>query len=903
MRSSRRVVKPTKIFDNSVNNTSKNKNKQKNVPKKKDMFSKASIMLADLDGENDLVNGDEIVRNGDMDMEGIDTKVCNQDEGIQNCPGVGAEKGMVNNDAENERFKECLGNDDGKTERNDNGISKGEQDSVSGKEDNTSQRTYAKMVTKDVKVVNNKLDFVPTVINEGGINLNNIRRMWSGWGIDDIDMKADGTCMFKFINEEGMNKVLELGPWLAWSTEGISALARSLGKPLIMDNMTAKRCQFRERRLNYARVLVEFDVRKGCKDKIVIQYRDKYNNVKGSKKVNVEYAWKLEICNHCNVFGHCFEKCTKRDRSAKEIEKDRRMEEDRKKQDSEETNRIHYVRYEVGNRRPTYMRQNKERRTFLAGGKRNEVKGSKGEVWKKKHDKKEALNRQKNKQQVNGGTSQREGRIDIGNKYDALNRLEDDNKELEILKGRIIVDRFITKDIQPNGVEVKTWTRDMVRYFKDQKELKKIREEEELNDGREDVMESNSGIASELNAEEVRDLKMGMWNIRSMNQSKKQESVLNFIQNEKISICGIVETHLKPPKISKAANKAFGGWDWVSNSVYSTNSCRILVGWDKNKVNLMVVHMTKQVMLTVIEILKPKQKFFCSFVYASNSGLERRSLWKDLRGMKSITSGYPWILMGDFNVTLKIEEHSAGGSRSSGDMQDFMDCVNDIEVEDVNQSGLLFTWIKSPSKPDTSIMKKLDRFMINSEFLSRFGGSNARFHPFLISDHSPVVMHIPNSLKGLVKKMKNLKGPLKNLAWKNGNLFQYVKSLEDDLKKAQIKVEANPYDTKAKEDMTSILHNYNEALNDEEKLLAQKAKSRIMGISDEKGNWFEGEMIPDQFVKHFQAFLNKDGDNEQIEVEGLFKNILSPNEANFMIREVSDKKVKDAMFGIGDDKA
>ncbi|GJW05389.1 RNA-directed DNA polymerase, eukaryota, reverse transcriptase zinc-binding domain protein [Tanacetum coccineum] len=474
------------------------------------------------------------------------------------------------------------------------------------------------------------------------------------------------------------------------------------------------------------------------------------------------------------------------------------MEEDRKKQDSEETNRSHYVRYEVGNRRPTDMRQNKERRTFLAGGKRNEVKGSKGEVWKKKHDKKEALNRQKNKQQVNEGTSQREDGIDTGNKYDALNRLEDDNEELEILKGRIIMDRFITKDIQPNGVEVKTWTSDMVRYFKDQKELKNIREEEELNDGREDVMESNSGIASELNAEEVR-------------------------------------------------------------------------------------------------------------------GLERRSLWKDLRGMKSITSGYPWILMGDFNVTLKIEEHSAGGSRSSRDMQDFMDCVNDIKVEDVNQSGLLFTWIKSPSKPDTSIMKKLDRVMINFEFLSRFSGSNARFHPFLISDHIRVVMHIPNSLKGVKKafRFSNFitdKVEFSDVVKQNwrcdcDGYNMYKLSLEDDLKKAQIKVEANPYDTKAKEDMTSILHNYNEALNDEEKLLAQKAKSRIMGISDEKGNWFEGEMIPDQFVKHFQAFLNKDGDNEQIEVEGLFKNILSPNEANFMIREVSDKEVKDAMFGIGDDKA
>jgi hypothetical protein len=120
--------------------------------------------------------------------------------------------------------------------------------------DNTSRynnaqgNTYAKMVTKGTRTVDNRLSFVPTEIsNEGseivifdedlvqkgssqwkltvcghfiGYKMNvhelryNIRRMWSRWGIEDIDMNVDGMCLFKFRDEEGMNKVLELGPWL-----------------------------------------------------------------------------------------------------------------------------------------------------------------------------------------------------------------------------------------------------------------------------------------------------------------------------------------------------------------------------------------------------------------------------------------------------------------------------------------------------------------------------------------------------------------------------------------------------------------------------------------------------------------------------------------------------------------
>ncbi|GJX87693.1 RNA-directed DNA polymerase, eukaryota, reverse transcriptase zinc-binding domain protein [Tanacetum coccineum] len=300
-----------------------------------------------------LSNCNEIVDNG----------------GVKSKDGVGSEENAQKNQVEkrNEdiemedvRVVECLDVESGKSECNTsrnmrvNGSNesdkKGTEQKGNDYEVNYSQRTYAKMVTKDMKIVNNKLDFVPTVISKEGSEIvifdealvekgsaqwklivcghfmgykmivhelrYHLRRMLSKWGIDDIDLKADGTCMFKFRNEE-VNILME-----AWSTEGISALASCLGKPLIMDNMTARRCQFWEGRMDFARVLVEFDVMKGFKEKIEIQYRDMNNNKKGSKYVKVEYAWKPEICPHCHVFGHNFSECTKRERSEKELVRD-----------------------------------------------------------------------------------------------------------------------------------------------------------------------------------------------------------------------------------------------------------------------------------------------------------------------------------------------------------------------------------------------------------------------------------------------------------------------------------------------------------------------------------------------------------------------------------------------------
>ncbi|GJZ56099.1 RNA-directed DNA polymerase, eukaryota, reverse transcriptase zinc-binding domain protein [Tanacetum coccineum] len=529
-------------------------------------------------------------------------------------------------------------------------------------------------------------------------------------------------------------------PLEAWSSERISALASGLGRPLIMDNMTARMCQFGEGRLDYARVLVEFDVMKGYKDKIEIQYRDKNNNVKGSKHVNVEYAWKPDSCTHCKVFGHCFEDCTKREKSAEELERDEKKEEEKKKQNMEELRRRLYFGNGMGNRKFGDRRQNKDGRSYNIGGRMNEVIGSKGDVWKKKEGKEEGNNRQENKDQVNGKKTQNEDVVKTGNKYDALNVLEDDNEELEILKGMMI------------------------------KELKRVRGEEEGNEDMEDVLEVNSGIAKELNIEEVR-------------------------------------------------------------------------------------------------------------------GVERRSLWSDLRRMKSSTSGYPWVLMGDFNVTLKIEEHSTRGSRSTKDMQEFVECVNDIEVEGVNQSEFISQPMVLHIPNSVEGRKKAFRF-------SNFTVDKEEFMEVVIKEWKCDCDGY--NMYKLVKKMKNLKNPLKKLAWKNGNLFQHIKNLEGDLKKAQIEVEANPHNVKIKEDMATILQCYSEAVNDEEKLLAQKAKVKWLS---------EGDKIPEQFVKHFEKFLSNDGKKDQIDAGGLFNKKLSTKEADFMVREVTNKEIQEAMFGIGDDKA
>lgn len=92
----------------------------------------------------------------------------------------------------------------------------------------------------------------------------------------------------------------------------LSAIASSIGIPIIMDTMTANVCQNGVGRTEYARVLVEVDARKEFKNQIELQYRDKDQSMKGIKVVLVEYDWKPVVCTHCCVFGHEYKQCTKK---------------------------------------------------------------------------------------------------------------------------------------------------------------------------------------------------------------------------------------------------------------------------------------------------------------------------------------------------------------------------------------------------------------------------------------------------------------------------------------------------------------------------------------------------------------------------------------------------------------
>ncbi|GJU15438.1 sodium/hydrogen exchanger 6 [Tanacetum coccineum] len=326
-------------------------------------------------------------------------------------------------------------------------------------------------------------------------------------------------------------------------------------------------------------------------------------------------------------------------------------------------------------------------------------------------------------------------------------------------------------------------------------------------------------------------------------------------------------------------------------------------------------------------------------------------LWHNLAAHKVVVASNPWCLMGDFNVAHNLEDKAEGSS-----------CVDEIEVSDVNKSGLHITWNQKP-KGNHGLLKKIDRIMANLDLYDTFVVACALFQPYRISDHSSAILKLPMVSKFkpkafkflnvlihndkfkdvvadswsmhvegynkfcVVKKLKALKKPLRKLLYDQGNLHDRVKRLRFELDEVQKALDKDPSNPMLREEEDLYLHSFNEALLAEERFLKQKAKvnwlrvgdtnsayfhkvgkshvarSRIDLVADSNGIMVKGDAVPTAFIYHYINFLGQVGVVNDLDSHNLFLNKLSIDTAEYMVRDISDSEIKGVIFSMGDDKS
>lgn len=146
-------------------------------------------------------------------------------------------------------------------------------------------------------------------------------------------------------------------------------------------------------------------------------------------------------------------------------------------------------------------------------------------------------------------------------------------------------------------------------------------------------------------------------------------------------------------------------------------------------------------------------KFFISPWSILLIPINRRSLWSSLKSFQNAISTNneeaPWAVLGDFNVTLKLNESKGGSSAIKPGTLEFKDYVSGARLTDLSFTRDFFTWWdNNKSHP---IQCKLDRVLVNDSWMNMFLMSRAEFRSMGLSNHSLAMVFLDNGGKKLKK--------------------------------------------------------------------------------------------------------------------------------------------------------
>nr|GEZ49028.1 hypothetical protein [Tanacetum cinerariifolium] len=436
-------------------------------------------------------------------------------------------------------------------------------------------------------------------------------------------------------------------------------------------------------------------------------------------KLRVEYPWKPPVCSHYKVFGHGYERCSTRVLTETEIKQRADMNGQRK--ETKVGNGNGGNDWQTVNGRKSFRNENVnsgfngQRNRHGEGTSRGGFNGRGRGGFGGRGFGDQRLNRYENSKYVpvknNNNEDGKYGKVSVQNDR-GKNKVDADTDDSGLGS---FIDVSSKKGSVGNGNNKK----------KEAFEKIPVQIRADSNEGMDkDVADDLSGNAQFMG-------KNGLGN------TLRQTEVKNFLRNNRIYLCGIIETQLRKKLVNRVCNEVFGCWTWCTNSMDSPKGCRIAVGWDSNIIHAQLIAQSSQVMHFLIRCIKDGKQIYVSVVYGDNSPSIRCNLWKNLAEHSALVGDNLWVMLGDFNIILKIIENSNGVNVRTHGMKEFIECIESLEMEDINMCGMFYTWIQRMRNPKLGILKKLDRVIGNSHFIVAFPVSFANFMPYLSSDHCP----------------------------------------------------------------------------------------------------------------------------------------------------------------------
>ncbi|XP_060170802.1 uncharacterized protein LOC132601754 [Lycium barbarum] len=224
------------------------------------------------------------------------------------------------------------------------------------------------------------------------------------------------------------------------------------------------------------------------------------------------------------------------------------------------------------------------------------------------------------------------------------------------------------------------------------------------------------------------------WNVRGLNNGQKQNDLKKFIVDNKVDIIAVLEHRVAQQKATPIIKKVARGWESVY--YYSPNrKGRIWLMWDPRYCEFSVLQMKEQYVHGQVRIYATNKNFLLTAVYGLHTIVDRKPLWDDLLTLaQQIT--IPWLIMGDFNAVLEIEDRLVGSPVQANEMVDFSNFVQSASMLDLKVVGREYTWTNN------HVFSRIDRGLVNASWVQMWDALEIIVMAPEFSDHSPLSLTV-----------------------------------------------------------------------------------------------------------------------------------------------------------------
>ncbi|XP_074277728.1 uncharacterized protein LOC141601352 [Silene latifolia] len=332
---------------------------------------------------------------------------------------------------------------------------------------------------------------------------------------------------------------------------------------------------------------------------------------------------------------------------------------------------------------------------------------------------------------------------------------------------------------------------------------------------------------------------------------------------------------------------------------------RIWMLWNPSLFTVNVLDVTPQAIHSEVLDNVKGVKFRMTSVYGFNKLSDRSALWHSLL---SYAKGFgSWVIIGDFNNAMFRDER-IGSDISWAEIKSFQDTCNSCSLHTLKTVGAFFTW-NNKHEVGSIVFSRIDRVLINDEWLLEQPDSVASFLPEGLYDHSPCILSINK------EKFQNIETTC-NIAEKA------LRCIQEELHK-------NPKDKMLKENESIAAQEVRRLTKAKQLFLSQKANLQWAMEGDDNTAYFHavikkrrvvnkvfqitnmhGELVEEPgdvnaaFEEFYKDLMGSATDVKQVHFPLVQQGrMVTPKHVDILLQPVSPKETKDAIFSMPGSKA